>query len=749
MSKLPDSFALGERPTPQPAGGVAQYQVPDTTRAGAILERTGQSIQRAGEILYEFNERQDQITATHAVNQLKKSALELQLDPNKGFANVKGNKVVDPNFTKNYIEQWQASKQAIAAGLTSETQRRLFNEQSEVIGLQYQSNLYQHKAKATIDFNRQTRSDTVELALTDVATHWADQAIFDTSMLIAGKAVVDNATELGLEGEEKAKYVTIEVAKIRSKALMYRTEGMLIEDPMKAAIFYHKNELDFDPQTRIQLGNRIKNATDAQMSLAGGLKAFNDAVGKGVNNAPLPQNFNADFVKPYDEKIIVSQVNLIKKPSKYDALFEKYAAISNVSSTELKLRAATESGFNPNAVSPAGAVGLMQFMPATAKQWGVEDPKDPEQAIAGAARMMAAKGGTLGADMTKFDRTYYGGNDKAKGPNTDQYVENLRAVRLHLYGGTEVNLTVAKLNASVPDVIRNAKAEAEAVRPGDAVVSERYVAAALKNVEQNRLVLQTQNNAAVSGILGEIQGGVRSFNDLSPEGKKAYSSIEPERQLEIEKLFSTDVPTTEKTQRMRYTYQGMSQNDPEGFGKLDLSGLIGQLPRADFNFLAGLQQDINNRENKQAVQDANLVRAMSVAQTFVLKGRDLAPPTETSTEPQKNRYNLFSGLFAQQITDFQATNKRPPNHDEIITIANNLTAKVAVERSISFIPWTDAEVPIYQLTPEQEAKAKANVPADFRKKLLLRAKERGQTLTESKIQQGYLNSLLHLTKKDE
>ena len=47
-----------------------------------------------------------------------------------------------------------------------------------------------------------------------------------------------------------------------------------------------------------------------------------------------------------------------------------------------------ESGFNPNAVSPAGAVGIAQFMPGTAKGMGV-NPRDPISSLDGAARLMA------------------------------------------------------------------------------------------------------------------------------------------------------------------------------------------------------------------------------------------------------------------------------------------------------------------------------------------------------------------------
>ena len=47
-----------------------------------------------------------------------------------------------------------------------------------------------------------------------------------------------------------------------------------------------------------------------------------------------------------------------------------------------------ESGFNPRAVSPAGAQGLMQLMPATARGLGVTNSFDPTQAVDGAARLL-------------------------------------------------------------------------------------------------------------------------------------------------------------------------------------------------------------------------------------------------------------------------------------------------------------------------------------------------------------------------
>ena len=71
----------------------------------------------------------------------------------------------------------------------------------------------------------------------------------------------------------------------------------------------------------------------------------------------------------------------------YAALFASGGAQHGVSPALLAAVARAESGFNPSARSPAGAQGLMQFMPATAREMGV-DPWDPASAVDGAARLL-------------------------------------------------------------------------------------------------------------------------------------------------------------------------------------------------------------------------------------------------------------------------------------------------------------------------------------------------------------------------
>jgi len=68
-----------------------------------------------------------------------------------------------------------------------------------------------------------------------------------------------------------------------------------------------------------------------------------------------------------------------------DVIFEEAGLRYNLPPNLLKAVAKVESDFRPHIVSPKGAQGIMQLMPATARYLGVTDPFDPQQNIMGGA----------------------------------------------------------------------------------------------------------------------------------------------------------------------------------------------------------------------------------------------------------------------------------------------------------------------------------------------------------------------------
>ena len=72
----------------------------------------------------------------------------------------------------------------------------------------------------------------------------------------------------------------------------------------------------------------------------------------------------------------------------YEELIQEAATLYELDADLIRAVMRTESAFNPAAVSPVGAMGLMQLMPALAKEMGVQDPFDPRQNVMGGSKYL-------------------------------------------------------------------------------------------------------------------------------------------------------------------------------------------------------------------------------------------------------------------------------------------------------------------------------------------------------------------------
>lgn len=86
----------------------------------------------------------------------------------------------------------------------------------------------------------------------------------------------------------------------------------------------------------------------------------------------LTRGLPATAVRPDSASPLMQAALQHPNLKKYDAVLNQSAAEFSVSPTLLKAIMAVESGFNPTAVSPKGAIGLMQIMPETAERYGLQ-----------------------------------------------------------------------------------------------------------------------------------------------------------------------------------------------------------------------------------------------------------------------------------------------------------------------------------------------------------------------------------------
>jgi soluble lytic murein transglycosylase-like protein len=115
---------------------------------------------------------------------------------------------------------------------------------------------------------------------------------------------------------------------------------------------------------------------------------------------------------------------------RYDGLIGEAARLYQLPEPFLRAVMHVESDFNPTVVSRAGAMGLMQLMPKTARSMGVSDPFDARQNILGGARYLRILANRFKGDLVLTVAAYNAGEGAVQKYNgIPPYKETQRYVR--------------------------------------------------------------------------------------------------------------------------------------------------------------------------------------------------------------------------------------------------------------------------------------------------------------------------------
>lgn len=94
------------------------------------------------------------------------------------------------------------------------------------------------------------------------------------------------------------------------------------------------------------------------------------------------------YPEPPSERPVVRAATLGSVP--YEDLIQNLAAVHSVDPNLVKAVIKVESGYRPRARSRKGAMGLMQIMPATARQYSIQNPYDPRANIEAGIKHLAS-----------------------------------------------------------------------------------------------------------------------------------------------------------------------------------------------------------------------------------------------------------------------------------------------------------------------------------------------------------------------
>jgi possible transglycosylase len=122
------------------------------------------------------------------------------------------------------------------------------------------------------------------------------------------------------------------------------------------------------------------------ISILNGIQNPNVVQAQSAINAKTQSTTGTSFASVLQN--VQKQKSMPAGAAKYDAIFEEASRTYGVSKSLLIAVAKAESNFNPNDVSHAGASGIMQLMPGTAKSLGVKNVFDPYENIMGGAKLL-------------------------------------------------------------------------------------------------------------------------------------------------------------------------------------------------------------------------------------------------------------------------------------------------------------------------------------------------------------------------
>jgi len=642
------------------ASDVASFggnQARDLQVAGANLDKTSDIV---ATMALRQQALQDEADAKAADAGLANDIRALLFDPEKGYYAKRGKEAIDA--APGVLQALGDLKQKYNGSLKTGTSRRLYGDVADrrIGGLQTQIGEKVIAERRT--YADQASAARVQNFVDDAGVNYTDQK--QVEQAIAGaKSEILSHSEINHEppAETQRKLRLVE-----SKAISDVIKRWAEEDPYKAKAIRDANVGRIDSADGMALDKILKEQLLR--------RASQDSADEIRQGSRLPAAVE------------------MRRP-----LIQAAAGAAGVTPALVAGVMAQESRGRDDAVSSARARGPMQLMPGTAKDLGVTDAHDADQAVPAGARYLKQQLDKYGDEKLALmaynwgpgnvDNWIKAGSDPAKVPTeTRDYVRKVQGYAARFDGSQAIPDMDPKTGRPTLQWQLDQTTKISDPDMRDATVQRLRVLHG-----QDEAVVVEARKEVGDQVLSLVMDGKLTDRGQIPADK--WVALDPIQQRAMQSLLEANARGADIPPNPGLYAELMRQarRDPEAFKKRDLVPLASQLPPAHWTKFQDLQASMWQPENAASEKLDSMVRAMRMSDALLRSASiHLGHADSKSFDDFKARY---MSVLDQEIDRYRAKNGKPPDDGELTKMADRLllqgnfrgTGFFSEDRAVSFL----------------------------------------------------------------
>lgn len=276
MAKLPSLDSLGERPTPQPSGGLAVYRgdvgaldEPGKAQisAGQMLHAEGVALGReADQLAAQFKaeqEKMDTLKVEDAFTKLRQRQLDLTIGEQDGYLRLKGSQATGRPLLQDYKKLYDDATTTIEAGLANDQQREKFRARAGVSGIQFQEGILQHVFKESAVYAKEVLSGVINTEVASATAQWQNPEAVGISIARIENQVKASAEALGWPKEYAQAERLEALSKVHSSVI---SQAIASGNYVFAQKWYEANKDSIDKQTSVAVVKAVADGEQKQLS---------------------------------------------------------------------------------------------------------------------------------------------------------------------------------------------------------------------------------------------------------------------------------------------------------------------------------------------------------------------------------------------------------------------------------------------------------------------------------------------------